>query len=59
MDKEAILPKLTSIIEKKKSENGWADLALLGAPLNDLGINYKAMGFFQIEGAFSGISRKY
>ena len=40
MDKETILSKFINVIENKKSENVWVDLALLGTPLNDLGINY-------------------
>ena len=44
-----ILSRIITAIENNKSSDEWVDLALLGKPLNDLGINYKAMGFFKLK----------
>lgn len=44
-----MLDLISGIIEKKSNEDGWADLALLGAPLIDVGINYKALGYLKLK----------
>lgn len=44
-----MLDIISVVIEKKSNEDGWADLALLGAPLIDAGINYKALGYLKLK----------
>lgn len=49
MNTQITLKNIIQSIELKKDENGWADLALLGKPLNDLGTNYKALGYYKLK----------
>ncbi len=49
MNNSEILQKILQVIESAKNQDGWADLALIGKPLNDLGINYKALGFLKLR----------
>lgn len=49
MNNSEILQKVLQVIESSKNQDGWADLALIGKPLNDLGVNYKALGYLKLR----------
>jgi hypothetical protein len=49
MNTPEIINAVSEVIKAKQDADGWADLALLGAPLNQRGVNYKAMGFFKLR----------
>ena len=44
-----MLEKITKVIESNQNSDGWTDLALIGKPLNDAGINYKALGHLKLR----------
>lgn len=49
MQNQEILQNLIAIIEKHKNGEGLTDLAPIGKSLNDIGINYKALGFMKLR----------
>lgn len=49
MDKELVLTRLMQVIDEKKSDDSWTDLALIGGPLARMGIDYKSMGFLKLK----------
>lgn len=49
MNNSEILQKILQVIDSSKNQEGWADLALIGKPLNDLGVNYKALGYLKLR----------
>ncbi|NWH06910.1 DUF3825 domain-containing protein [Desulfobacter latus] len=49
MNKIETLQSIVTVITNNQSDDGWTDLALIGKPLNDLGINYKAIGFLKLK----------
>lgn len=49
MNNSELLPKILQVIDSSKNQEGWADLALIGKPLNDLGVNYKALGYLKLR----------
>lgn len=49
MSNPEILQQIIEVLEKNKLENGWTDLAVVGKPLNDLGVNYKALGYLKLR----------
>lgn len=49
MENSEILEKIIQVVESNKSENGWTDLALIGKPLNNTGVNYKALGYMKLR----------
>lgn len=49
MNNSEILQKILQVIDSSKNQDGWADLALIGKPLNDLGVNYKALGYIKLR----------
>jgi hypothetical protein len=51
MDTETFV-KICQILNDVSQSDGWADLARVGKPLNDLGINYKALGFWKLREYF-------
>ncbi len=50
MNNTEILQKLIEILEQKKGHDGWTDLAVIGTPLSEIGINYKELGFSKLRG---------
>ena len=49
MDNKEILQKIIQVIDDNKSADGWTDLAVIGKPLSNLGVNYKALGFLKLR----------
>jgi hypothetical protein len=49
MNNSEILQNILQVIDSSKNQDGWADLALIGKPLNDLGVNYKALGYLKLR----------
>lgn len=49
MEKETILTHLISVIEALKGNDGWTDLAVIGKPLAEKGLNYKALGYLKLR----------
>jgi len=49
MDRLEILPKILKTLYEMKQQDGWTDLARIGKPLNDQGINYKALGYWKLK----------
>jgi hypothetical protein len=49
MENMEILQKIVQAVESYKDSEGWADLALIGKPLTDLGVNYKALGYIKLR----------
>ena len=49
MNDTDIIQKLSVVIEEKKGTDGWTDLALIGKPLMEKGINYKALGYLKLN----------
>jgi len=49
MDNSEILQKIIQVLEVTKGTDGWTDLALIGKPLTDLGVNYKALGYMKLR----------
>ena len=49
MDNLEILQNILQVVESNKGSDGWTDLALIGKPLTDLGVNYKALGYLKLR----------
>jgi hypothetical protein len=49
MDNTEILQKILQVLDKNQSTDGWADLAVIGKPLTELGVNYKALGYLKLR----------
>ncbi len=49
MDSKEILQKIIQVLDSKKGTDGWTDLAVIGKPLTDLGVNYKALGYLKLK----------
>ncbi len=49
MENKETLQNLIKVIDNFKNQDDWTDLALIGKPLNDLGVNYKAMGYMKLR----------
>jgi hypothetical protein len=49
VNKSEILPKVLEVLYNLRQQDGWTDLARIGKPLNDLGINYKALGYLKLK----------
>ncbi|WP_086476961.1 DUF3825 domain-containing protein [Arenibacter amylolyticus] len=43
-----ILENIIAVLEQKKGQDGWTDLARIGKPLADIGINPKALGHIKL-----------
>jgi hypothetical protein len=41
--------KIIQVLDTRKGTDGWTDLATIGKPLNDLGVNYKALGYLKLR----------
>lgn len=59
MENSEILQKIAQVIESKKGPDGWADLALIGAPLTQMGVNYKALGYLKLRELLDGYSEHF
>lgn len=44
-----ILQKIIQVLDSKKGSDGWTDLAVIGKPLTELGVNYKALGYLKLR----------
>ena len=44
--------KIKELVNKLKKDNGWTDLAKLGKALNEIGLNYKALGYLKLKNLF-------
>ena len=44
-----ILQKIIQVLDNNKGHDGWTDLAVVGKPLTDLGVNYKALGYMKLR----------
>lgn len=49
MNNSEILQKIIQILDNNKGQDGWTDLAVVGKPLNDIGVNYKALGYMKLR----------
>lgn len=49
MNNSEILQKIIHVLENNKGQDGWTDLAVIGKPLTDLGVNYKALGYLKLR----------
>ena len=49
MENSTLLTLLIDVIEKTTDITGWVDLAILGKPLNEKGVNYKALGYLKLS----------
>lgn len=49
MENVEILQKILQVVETQKGSDGWTDLALIGKPLTELGVNYKALGYMKLR----------
>jgi hypothetical protein len=49
MNNSETLQKIIEVLEAQKSSDGWTDLAVIGKPLTDLGVNYKAYGYLKLR----------
>ncbi len=49
MNNSEILQKIIQVLDNNKGQDGWTDLALVGKPLTDLGVNYKALGYMKLR----------
>ncbi len=49
MDNEEKLQIVLNILEEKKGQDGWTDLAVIGKPLIERGINYKTLGYLKLK----------
>lgn len=49
MNNTEILQKIIQVLDNNKSTDGWTDLAVIGKPLTDLGVNYKALGYLKLR----------
>lgn len=49
MNNSEILQKIIKVLDINKGQDGWTDLAVVGKPLTDLGVNYKALGYMKLR----------
>jgi hypothetical protein len=49
MNTAEILQKTMQILDSKRTQEGWTDLAPIGKVLIDAGINYRAEGFLKLK----------
>lgn len=49
MNNSEILQKIIHVLDNYKGQDGWTDLAVVGKPLTDLGVNYKALGYMKLR----------
>lgn len=49
MNNTEILQKIIQVLDNNKGTDGWTDLAVIGKPLTDLGVNYKALGYLKLR----------
>lgn len=49
MNNSEILQKIIQVLDNNKGQDGWTDLAVVGKPLTDLGVNYKALGYMKLR----------
>lgn len=49
MNNSEILQKIIQALDNNKGQDGWTDLAVVGKPLTDLGVNYKALGYMKLR----------
>lgn len=49
MNNSEILQKIIQVLDNNKGPDGWTDLAVVGKPLTDLGVNYKALGYMKLR----------
>jgi len=49
MNNSEIIQKIIQVLDKNKGHDGWTDLAVVGKPLTDLGVNYKALGYMKLR----------
>lgn len=52
METKEMIQTIIQVLEKKKRNDGWTDLAVIGKPLTDLGLNYKALGYVKLRELF-------
>lgn len=52
MNNTEMIQKIIQVLEKNKGADGWTDLAVVGKPLTDLGVNYKALGYLKLRELF-------
>jgi len=56
MEKTELIQTIIQIVENKKGNNGWTDLAVIGKPLTDAGVNYKALGYLKLRELFEELN---
>lgn len=44
-----VIQNVIQVLDTHKADDGWTDLAVIGKPLNDLGVNYKALGYIKLR----------
>src|SRR5690606_36064755 len=49
MNNSEILQKIIQAVDNNKGQDGWTDLAVVGKPLRDIGVNYKALGYMKLR----------
>lgn len=49
MENVEILQKIVLVVKDLKGSDGWTDLALIGKPLIEQGVNYKALGHMKLR----------
>ena len=49
MNNSEILQKIIQVLDNNKGQDGWTDLAVVGKPLTDNGVNYKALGYMKLR----------
>lgn len=46
------IDKIKELVNQLKKDDGWTDLAKLGKALNEIGLNYKALGYLKLKNLF-------
>jgi len=49
MKQAEILNKVITVLDENCKQDGWTDLALIGAPLMQAGVHYKALGYLKLK----------
>ncbi|WP_398453269.1 DUF3825 domain-containing protein [Sphingobacterium thalpophilum] len=49
MNNSEILQKIIQVLDSNKGQDGWTDLAVVGSPLTNIGVNYKALGYMKLR----------
>jgi len=49
MNNPEILQKIIQVLDDNKGQDNWTDLAVVGKPLTDIGVNYKALGYMKLR----------